>query len=682
MPGRSLRRRPITAPRSKFWRIRHAERPRSEALSRATQQALAESAQGTAQAEAFTRATQQSLAEQARGTAQAEAISRATQEAIAVQQALLAQEQSQVSRSRELAAAAINSLDQDPQLSLLLSIQAYHTSGTGEAEAALHQAAQASHLQKILSSDQAGMGAMISLAYSPDGALLAAVHSKTGLQVFDTATGDLVYTYLLDEKLRELEELGSNLAGFRCGMQMEAEFFPDGQLCLEGSKWFVLLDGRSGQELFRGTSEGLIVQVIDRLSGVEIFHFDHTSEGNMPIYVESTPTGPHILVYNQNESNAIGELTAYHLLTGQQVFTRRWERSGEWFYQLNRIEYSPDGSRLALMQGNAFEVWDLATGQLMNRLTQIPTDYILKVTFSPDGARLAVRDAANSLKAWQVDSGEAILYTVATDFFFSPDSQNLLVTDANKKVIVWSLQTRRVLYDFLCNPAQNVSALRPDGKQFAAGGGTGDIYLCEVSPGYELRQWVSDHLVLNYAYAPGPALLGIASADNRIRLYDGESGALYSTLSLPPNSTLRQFDISADGARIVTMEENLTDYNDPMFFLHIWETATGKEITRWVDEDSMTFRFHISPDGNWLLGNGDEVFSTVFSTDDFRWLSTLLWLDWSPFSALGYQPRCIAPGAGESRWAGGRVGKRNGQPGDGDDRLPDQRTGCPGPSPE
>jgi len=72
----------------------------------------------------------------------------------------------------------------------------------------------------------------------------------------------------------------------------------------------------------------------------------------------------------------------------------------------------PDGSRLALKRDD-FEVWDLVTGKLINRLSDVPGGFILDIAFSPDGSLLVVRTSQGSLKVWRVDSGAEILYTNA-----------------------------------------------------------------------------------------------------------------------------------------------------------------------------------------------------------------------------------------------------------------------------
>jgi len=154
-----------------------------------------------------------------------------------------------------------------------------------------------------------------------------------------------------------------------------------------------------------------------------------------------------------------------------------------------------------------------------------------------------------------------------------PDSQKLIVTDANQQVAVWSLSTRRELYHFLCNPSQTIGTLSPDGKQLAAGGNDGEVY-CVKFP--QIMNCTPGLPRIGCSTTPTPqdVAVGIASADNRIRLFNVETGQLFSTIAVHPDSILHQMGISTDGARIATLDENFAFWSDPMFFLHMYETTT------------------------------------------------------------------------------------------------------------
>jgi DNA-binding SARP family transcriptional activator len=89
--------------------------------------------------------------------------------------------------SRELTAVAINTLDEDPELSILLSLQALRIADTREAEEALHRSLRSSRLRMSLDGHQ---GEVASVQFSPDGRLIAsASKEKDEAIIWEAASG-------------------------------------------------------------------------------------------------------------------------------------------------------------------------------------------------------------------------------------------------------------------------------------------------------------------------------------------------------------------------------------------------------------------------------------------------------------------------------------------------------------
>jgi transcriptional regulator with XRE-family HTH domain len=124
-------------------------------------------------------------AEQERATAE-------QQRGIAEQQRLAAEQASRTAFSRELTASALANLDSDPDLGLLLALQAVSTTYsvdktvTAEAESALHRAVLAARAPLTL---RGHTDWVQRAAFSPDGTRIGTVSQDGSTRVWDSATG-------------------------------------------------------------------------------------------------------------------------------------------------------------------------------------------------------------------------------------------------------------------------------------------------------------------------------------------------------------------------------------------------------------------------------------------------------------------------------------------------------------
>src|SRR5262249_43691195 len=55
------------------------------------------------------------------------------------------------------------------------------------------------------------------------------------------------------------------------------------------------------------------------------------------------------------------------------------------------LQFSPDGTRLKIVQSGALEIWDVATGKLTQKLVE-PTDSVRSIVFNHDGSHAASVD--------------------------------------------------------------------------------------------------------------------------------------------------------------------------------------------------------------------------------------------------------------------------------------------------
>src|SRR5262249_29995515 len=133
---------------------------------------------------------------------------------------------------------------------------------------------------------------------------------------------------------------------------------------------------------------------------------------------------------------------------------RRWE----WYYlnglrdrrplvleghqrEVRSVCFSPDGRRLASgSHDQTVRIWDLATGQLRHALRG-HTGYVWAVAFSSTGRQLASASWDGTVRVWDASTGRAsVIFRHAgpvNTVAFSPDGQRLASAGADRIVRIW-----------------------------------------------------------------------------------------------------------------------------------------------------------------------------------------------------------------------------------------------------
>ena len=84
---------------------------------------------------------------------------------------------------------------------------------------------------------------------------------------------------------------------------------------------------------------------------------------------------------------------------------RREDQAGGHSDYVNSVSFSPDGLTLASGSlDNTVRLWDVASGEEKTKL-EGHSDYVNSVSFSPDGLALASGSFDNTVRVWDVASG-------------------------------------------------------------------------------------------------------------------------------------------------------------------------------------------------------------------------------------------------------------------------------------
>jgi predicted NACHT family NTPase len=275
-----------------------------------------------------------------------------------------------------------------------------------------------------------------SVAFSPDGRLLASGSFDKTIELWEVATGS------------EVDTLGPT------GYVVSVAFSPDGRLLASGSsdKTIRLWEVATGSE-------------VRTLTG----HTDWVYS------VAFSPDGRLLASGSGDRTIKLWEVTS-----GSLVRTLTGHTGG-----VTSVAFSPDGRLLASGSGDrTIKLWEVTSGSLVRTLTG-HTGGVTSVAFSPDGRLLASGSLDATIKLWEVASGREVRTLSGhtggvTSVAFSPDGRLLASGSGDRTIKLWEVTSGSLVRTLTGHTDWVYSvAFSPDGRLLASGSGDTTITLWE-----------------------------------------------------------------------------------------------------------------------------------------------------------------------------------------------------------
>lgn len=552
-------------------------------------------------------------ADAARATAEASARELATAVFIAQTNAQQAEEnaniagtQSRLSTARELASVAIDQINSDAQLALLLALEAVQLPlNAGDrvpaaAEDALFRAMQASQLQRTLSGHTDWI---VDVAVSPDGARIATASHDTSVKIWDVLTGQELFT--LTDHGQAVNTVAFSPDGSRIATAGDDGFIiiwngetgaRIGTMNGENGRVFGLAFNQDGTQL-AAANEDNTVRVWDVAQRRSAFRL--TGHAASLTGVAYSPDGRRFATVGRD-----GRVIVRDAGNGASLYSIEPEIGSDTQpVALNALAFSPDGRRLVTAGNNGkARVWDFETAELLFTLSG-HASALFDVAFSDNGRLLATTSGDGTAKVWDAGSGQA-LYTLyghsggVNAIAFTPNSQAVVTGSQDNTARVWSSTpglTPRILASHTA-PVFRL-AFSTDGQFVATAGGDRTVHLWDTATGSVLRSF-ADHndAVTALDFHPDGSLLVTASRDRNARLWTTATGELLlPLLQHPPNAPVTAVVFSQDGDFIVTAAED--------GLIRVWDTETHERL-RQFEHGAVVNSLRFSPDGTMLASAG------------------------------------------------------------------------------
>ena len=330
------------------------------------------------------------------------------------------------------------------------------------------------------------LGAVYSLAYSPDGKYLVTGDSNGRVQIWNAVTG---------------QEL----------------------LNLEGhSSWvWSLAWRRDGQSLASGSDDRTV-----KLWNVQTGECVMTLEGHSGRVRSVAWSGDGLILASGSGDKTV---KLWDVQTGDCVRTLEGHSD-----TVNSVGWSGDG--LTLSSGSAdgtVKLWDVQIGECVRSL-QGHSNRVYSVAWSEDGLTLASGSADGTVKLWDVQTGDCVrtleghsssVYSVA----WSGDGLTLASGSDDNTVKLWNVQTGDCVRT-LEGHSSVIRSVAWSGQTLASGSDDNTVKLWDVQSG-DCVQTLEGHssVVMSVAWSGDGQTLASGSYDNTVKLWDVQSGVCVAT---------------------------------------------------------------------------------------------------------------------------------------------------------
>ena len=224
-----------------------------------------------------------------------------------------------------------------------------------------------------------------------------------------------------------------------------------------------------------------------------------------------------------------GTVKLWDVVTKENIFTFEDARS------IGSVVFSPAGTLLAAGTYRVIKLWDVSTRANIATL-EGHTDWVLSVSFSPDGTTLASGSWDRTVKLWDVSTRANIatleghaggVYSVS----FSPDGTTLASGSSDGTVLLWDVSIDEQIA-ILEGHKDEVKAVgfSPAGTMLASGASDGSVKLWDVSTRANIAT-LEGHgsRVESVVFSPAGTILASGSWDRTIKLWDVETGRSIAT---------------------------------------------------------------------------------------------------------------------------------------------------------
>jgi WD40 repeat protein len=307
----------------------------------------------------------------------------------------------------------------------------------------------------------------------------------------------------------------------------------------------------------------------------------------------------------------------WNVSTGQCLEVLEGHENSVW-----SLAFSPDGQILASgsLDGTV-KFWKICTGECLNTLKGHSKE-VRSIAFSSDGQILASGSFDQTIRLWNAHTGEHLKtlkgHMNGIRILAFNTANNTLASGDNYQVLkLWNINTGECLKTLRGHSNWTWTlAFSPDGKTLASGSLDQMVRIWDISGAkarndrtQEISKVLRGHTnwVWSVAFSPDGKIIASSSDDETIKLWDASTGQCLKTLQGHIKGGVWSVAFSPDGQTVASGGQDGT--------VRFWDAYTGECLNCLQGHSNWIWSVAFSPDGQTLVSGSDDETIKLWNAD-------------------------------------------------------------------